>query len=75
MQSNLKRMTAHSILLFGGFGAYALYAIRSANRRGATPSDKRYPLAKGLAIVAVGLLTYGVLLSLHPYLFGVSPLS
>lgn len=64
-----------SILLFGGFGAYALYARRSVNRRGAAPSDKRYPLANDLAVVAVGLLTYGVLLSLHPYLFCVSPLS
>lgn len=64
-----------SILLFGGFGAYALYAMRSANMRGAAPSDKHYPLANDLAVVAVGLLAYGVLLLLHPYLFGVSPLS
>ncbi|HEX2531493.1 MAG TPA: NnrU family protein [Burkholderiaceae bacterium] len=62
-----------SILLFGGFSAYSLYAMHSANRRGATKSTVRQPVAKDLLAIGAGLAAYLVLLFLHPLLFGVSP--
>lgn len=60
-----------SVILFGGFGAYALFDMWSANRRGAAPSRTAYPVARDILVVAIGALAYGVLLFLHPYLFGV----
>ncbi len=61
-----------SLLLFGSFGAYALFDMVSANLRGAVKQEKVYPLVKDGVTVAAGLLVYGVLLVLHPYLFGVA---
>jgi uncharacterized membrane protein len=60
-----------SILLFGGFGAFALFDVCSANRRGAKKSDCKLPLYRDLLLIAVGLVIYGVMAALHPYLFGV----
>ncbi len=64
-----------SLLLFGSLGAFALFDIVSANRRGATESTEALPLSKDAMVVGAGLLAYGVLLFLHPYLFGVPVLS
>lgn len=92
MPSNVKRLTAHpmllgvtlwsaahlasngdlaSLILFGSFGAFALFDMWSANRRGAAPSKTAYPITRDIVVVAIGLLAYGVVLFLHPYLFGV----
>lgn len=92
MPSNVKRLTAHpmllgvtlwsaahltangdlaSVILFGGLGAFALFDMWSANRRGAAPSSKPFPLSKDAIAVAVGVLAYAAILFLHPYLFGV----
>lgn len=60
-----------SILLFGGFAAFALFDIWSANRRGAVTSDRKLPFYRDLILIAVGLVLYGVMIHLHPYLFGV----
>lgn len=60
-----------SIVLFGALGAFALFDIRSANRRGATTSEKRYSMIKDATVIVAGFLAYGALLLLHPYLFGV----
>lgn len=60
-----------SVILFGGLGAYSLFDMWSANRRGARKSETRYPLTRDLAVVAAGLVAYVAFLLLHPYLFGV----
>lgn len=64
-----------SILLFGSLGIFALFDIVSANARGATTSKSTYPLTRDTAVVAIGLIAYGLLLFLHPYLFGVPALA
>lgn len=61
-----------SIILFGGFGLYSAVDIVSANARGATTVDTRYPLKKNIMVVVAGVVSYGVLIALHPWLFGVS---
>ncbi len=92
LPSNIKRLTAHpmllavtlwatahlaangdlaSVILFGGLGAYALFDMRSANKRGAAPSAKSFPHSKDAIVVAAGVLAYAAVLFLHPYLFGV----
>ncbi len=60
-----------SIILFGGFGAYALLSIWSLNRRGAQKRTMRYPLWQDAIAVAAGFGAYAMLLWAHPYLFGV----
>lgn len=92
MPSNVKRLTAHpmllgvtlwsaahlasngdlaSLALFGSFAIFALFDMWSANRRGAAPSKTAYPISRDIVVIAAGLLAYGVVLFLHPYLFGV----
>lgn len=61
-----------SLILFGGLGAYAVFDIWSANRRGSHRATVRYPLTKDALVIAAGLIAYGALLYLHPILFGVS---
>lgn len=61
-----------SILLFGGFGAFALFDVWSANRRGAIKSYRSIPYYRDLLLVTAGLVLYGVMVILHPHLFGVS---
>lgn len=59
------------LLLFGGFGFYSLYAMRSQNRRGAKPAQtRRSPLNDALAI-AIGLAVWGAALYFHASLSGV----
>ena len=60
-----------SIVLFGGFGIFALFDVWSANRRGATTSDHKLPIYRDLILIAVGLVLYVATVQLHPYLFGV----
>ncbi len=60
-----------SIVLFGGFGMFALFDVWSANRRGATTLDRKLPIYRDLIPIAVGLILYVVIVQLHPYLFGV----
>ena len=61
-----------SIILFGGFGAFAVFDIWSCNRRGAQKADAKFPVSRDVTLVAVGIIVYGAILHLHPYLFGVS---
>lgn len=61
-----------SLLLFGAFAAYAFFDMRSANRRGAELSTKRYPWWRDAVLVAFGTAAYLTILYLHPYLFGVA---
>lgn len=64
-----------SLLLFGGLGVFALFAMWSANLRGATRSTTKYPLTKDAIVVVAGVVVYGGFLFLHPYLFGVPVIS
>jgi len=60
-----------SIILFGGFGAYALFSMWSLNQRGAVRSMTIYGPARDVLVIVVGLVGYGALVYLHPYLFGI----
>jgi uncharacterized membrane protein len=64
-----------SVILFGGLGLFALFDIWSANRRGAAPSGTVQPISRDLAVATLGLIAYGAVLFLHPYLFGVRALA
>lgn len=59
------------LLLFGGFGLYALYAMWSQTRRGAQPSSARRSIAGDIAAIATGFVAYGLLMKFHASLFGV----
>jgi uncharacterized membrane protein len=60
-----------SIILFGSFGCFSLYEIRSLNARGAEKAVTKYPRRNDIAVVIAGVAMYVALISLHPYLFGV----
>lgn len=60
-----------SVILFSSFGLYAVYDMWSANKRGATRQAEKLPLKKDVIIVMAGIVTYGLIRFLHPYLFGV----
>lgn len=64
-----------SVLLFGGFGVYSLFAMWSANRRGAAKSVIARPLYYDLIVVAVGITGYVLFLFLHPSVIGVAVIS
>lgn len=59
-----------SMLLFGSFFVYALFAMWSANRRGAKKRDKVYPVSRDIVAAAIGIVVYVIVLLLHPWLFG-----
>lgn len=61
-----------SILLFGSFLLYSLYAMWAQTQRGARPSDKPRPVSRDVSVVVVGMLMHAVFLYAHPYLFGVA---
>lgn len=60
-----------SLMLFGGFGVYSLFAMWSANIRGAEKSTTRYPIGSDIKLMIIGIIIYAVMVFLHPYLFGV----
>lgn len=60
-----------SIFLFGGFGIYAFFDMWSSNRRGAKKADQKFPVYRDIILVAMGIVLYGIIIHLHPYLFGV----
>ena len=64
-----------SLILFGGFAAFAVFDMFSANRRGAQKSAKKLPLTWDFFLIAAGVIAYSAILFLHPHLFGVSALS
>ena len=61
-----------SMLLFGGFTAFALISIVSLIKRGKTGDPTRYPWWRDGLVVVVGTAAYGLVLWLHPVLFGVA---
>lgn len=62
---------AASIILFGGFGMFALYKMWSLNNRGATKSVIVHSWKKDFIIVVVGALSWAIVVYLHSMLFGV----
>ena len=58
------------LLLFGGFGLYALYAMWSQNRRGVRPTPTRRAVAGDIGAIVAGLIAYALLLKFHASLFG-----
>jgi uncharacterized membrane protein len=61
-----------SLLLFGSFGVFSLFGMFSANMRGATKQETKYPFTRDAVTIVVGLVAYGAFIFLHPYFFGVS---
>lgn len=61
-----------ALLLFGGMGGYALLGMLSANRCGAQLQQHKLPLRKDIITAAAGLVAFGILVTLHPFLFGVA---
>jgi uncharacterized membrane protein len=59
-----------SLILFGGFGLFSLFDMWSANHRGAKKSEQVYPVTKDLILIVVGVISWGIFLYLHAYLFG-----
>jgi uncharacterized membrane protein len=60
-----------SLILFGSFGAFSLFDMWSANRRGAELSSQVLPYWRDLLVVVVGGTVYVVFLKSHAWLFGV----
>ncbi len=62
-----------SIILFGSFFVFSLFAMFSANKRGAVKQEKRYPYKRDVVAVVAGLVGYVVFVKyLHAYLIGVA---
>ena len=61
-----------SVLLFGSFGLYSLFSMWSLNRRGTVKPPTVHSLSRDALVVVVGVVVYGAVVYLHPYLFGVS---
>ncbi len=59
-----------SLLLFTSFALYSLFDMGSANRRGATINTESLPFKADIKLILIGLVIYGLLLFLHPYLTG-----
>jgi uncharacterized membrane protein len=59
------------LLLFGGFGLYALYAMWSQTQRGATPSQTRRSPLNDLLAIAIGLALWAAAVYFHASLSGV----
>lgn len=60
-----------SILLFGGFLAYSLFDMWSANNRGARKSTLKRPVIYDAGIVLLGLCIYLLFFYYHPQIIGV----
>jgi uncharacterized membrane protein len=59
-----------SLVLFGSFAVFSLFAMFSANRRGALYQKEKYPFSRDVMAITTGLVAYAVFLFLHPYLIG-----
>ncbi|MCK5778038.1 MAG: NnrU family protein [Rhodospirillales bacterium] len=61
-----------SLLLFGGFMAYSVLAMLSANLRGAQKMQEKQPLWRDIVALAGGIAATGAIAHFHETLFGVS---
>lgn len=60
-----------SILLFGSFLLYSLWAMFSANMKGAKKQTKRVSTTKDIAVVVAGTIAYAVIIVCHEWIAGV----
>jgi len=60
-----------SILLFGSFGAYAIFSMWSLNQRGSEKSTVTVSIAWDGLVIFAGIAATIVVVYLHTYLFGV----
>ncbi len=60
-----------SMIVFAGFGGYALVSIRSLTKRGAQKSTTKYPPWQDVMTITAALGAYAVVLWSHAFLFGV----
>jgi uncharacterized membrane protein len=60
-----------SVILFAALGLYALYAMFSANRRGAKPIAERGPILGDAVALLSGVVLYALIFLNHAALFGV----
>lgn len=60
-----------SLILFGGFGAYALIDMVSANKRGAKPLGDKVPWSKDAKLLAISVVIYIALVFSHRWIAGV----
>lgn len=64
-----------SLVLFGGMALWAAIEILAINRReGVWVRPEPVPFKADLLTAAKGVVVYAVIVFLHPYLFGVSPI-
>ncbi|MCJ9429575.1 NnrU family protein [Kordiimonas marina] len=64
-----------STALFGGFAAWALIAIWGSNRRdGEWKKPEKKPVIKDIIVLVIAIALYVGFISIHEWLFGVSPL-
>lgn len=61
-----------SVLLFGSFAIYAVYAMASAERRAIARRGPSRPWPRNVFVGVVGLGAFSLVVVLHPYLFGVA---
>jgi uncharacterized membrane protein len=60
------------LLLFGSLGLYSLFAIWSANQRGAARATISLTIDRDLIVVGIGVVLYIGFVFMHPALFGVA---
>jgi uncharacterized membrane protein len=61
-----------SIILFGSFLVYSLFAMFSANRRGAQPSGEKISIRYDAMIAVISTIMYVVLANSHFYFTGMA---
>lgn len=61
-----------SILLFGSFGLYSLYAMVSQTQRGATLQTEKVAYKYDLIVLAAGTVVFVAIWQLHGVLFGLA---
>ncbi len=59
-----------SVLLFSSFAIYSLFAMWSANHRGAKLDNITYPFKSDIKYIASRVVIYTILLFAHPYFTG-----
>jgi len=61
-----------SILLFGSFLLYSLWAMFAANQRGAKKQTIKYPFMSDMKVIVAGTVAYGLLVFGHKWFAGVA---
>ena len=62
----LSKGDAAAMTLFSAIGLFALFDMISSNLRGARLSTEKLPLNRDLTVLLIGVVTYFVVLTVHP---------